>query len=148
MRSSVDVDVPLACKLDVVAGPCTNRGYTNTEDVLEVCGRVSAWAATCTTVINWCAHLLSHAACAFVCPHISHTSCLSPSTWPARADHHRAQPGHQHAAERRRDLGAARGGAVEQRGQVLEGAGAWGLENGRARDALHPAAPWLLPPGP
>jgi hypothetical protein len=39
VRSSYDVDVPLACKLDVIAGPCTNRGYTNTEDVLEVGGR-------------------------------------------------------------------------------------------------------------
>jgi hypothetical protein len=38
VRSSADVDVPLACKLDVVAGPCTNTSYTSTEDVLEVRG--------------------------------------------------------------------------------------------------------------
>jgi hypothetical protein len=37
VRSSVDIDVPLACKLDVVAGPGTNHSYTNTEEVLEVC---------------------------------------------------------------------------------------------------------------
>lgn len=36
VRASMDVDVPLACKLDVVAGPCTNASYTNTEDVLEI----------------------------------------------------------------------------------------------------------------
>lgn len=36
VRSSMDVDVPLACKLDVIAGPCSGRAYTNTEDVLEV----------------------------------------------------------------------------------------------------------------
>lgn len=36
VRSSVDVDVPLACKLDVVAGPGTNHSYTNTEEVLEI----------------------------------------------------------------------------------------------------------------
>ena len=39
VRSSADVDVPLACKLDVVAGPCLSRpSYVNTEDVLEVGG--------------------------------------------------------------------------------------------------------------
>ena len=36
VRSSMEVDVPLACKLDVIAGPCTGRNYTNTEEVLEV----------------------------------------------------------------------------------------------------------------
>ena len=36
VRASVDVDVPLACKLDVVGGPCSSGSYTSTEDVLEV----------------------------------------------------------------------------------------------------------------
>ena len=52
MRASMDVDVPLACKLDVVAGPCTNASYTNTEDVLEVrgCACVPVFVCVCVCV--------------------------------------------------------------------------------------------------
>ena len=54
VRSSADVDVPLACKLDVVAGPCLSRpSYVNTEDVLEVGGGCSAVCG----VVGWVSYV-------------------------------------------------------------------------------------------
>ena len=50
----MDVDVPLACKLDVIAGPCSGRGYINTEDVLEASQRRSNELMSALGWVLWC----------------------------------------------------------------------------------------------
>lgn len=94
MRSSMDVDVPLACKLDVIAGPCSGRAYTNTEDVLEVgcVGWASlarpwmgAWGPFFLThrrgSIQVCVHRWEPAGLAARCP-APHRATVSPPCIP------------------------------------------------------------------
>jgi hypothetical protein len=150
MRMSMDVDVPLACKLDVVAGPGSGRGYTNTEEVLEVGADRALWSWVVMCCWWWCCAAAASGAggggvpfgYGLVClgrgllllPSLADYFCLCASAAgtphapkctlmpavglaaAAAADCDWAQSGGHDAAERWGDLGAARRGALEQRG--------------------------------
>lgn len=132
VRSSMDVDVPLACKLDVIAGPCSGRAYTNTEDVLEVRAGGLYFATVCLRIrlvvgagsrkawLGWAGGILDCSRLLTICllQHLLNAPLPCPCT-PADCD--RAQPDSSHAAERWGGVGAARRCALELGGQVLEG---------------------------
>jgi hypothetical protein len=115
MRMSMEVDVPLACKLDVVAGPGSGRGYTNTEDVLEVGACAGAAVLVCcwwscavgaadgVVLCRWCCCCFRADGCCLCAsaagmPHVP--TCLpAAGLAAASADCDWAQPGGHDAAE-------------------------------------------------